>query len=62
MVDIGSKIRDYRRVMRIARKPSRNEFTTSAKVTSIGLIIIGVVGFVIFLGFVYSCANFGFLC
>jgi len=62
MLDLRSKIRDYKRVLRIARKPSKDDFTTSAKVTAMGLVIIGVVGFLIFLGFVYSCSNFVLLC
>jgi len=61
-MDIKSKIRDYKRVLRIARKPGREEFTTSAKITSIGLLIIGFIGFIIFIGFVMSCSMLGILC
>ncbi len=37
------------RVLRITKKPNREEFTTSMKVTGIGIAIIGVIGFIIFL-------------
>jgi protein transport protein SEC61 subunit gamma-like protein len=61
-MDIRSRLRDYRRILQIARKPSKDEFVTSTKVTSIGLIIIGMIGFVIFLVFVWACSNLGVLC
>ena len=35
------------RVWQILRRPSREEFTTVAKVSAIGILIIGFVGFVI---------------
>ena len=52
MLELKAKIRDYVRVLRIARKPGKEEFMTSAKVTAIGLAIIGMLGFLIFLGFI----------
>jgi protein transport protein SEC61 subunit gamma-like protein len=42
----------YIRVLQIARKPSREEFTTSSKICSIGILVIGLVGFVISLLFI----------
>ena len=51
-MDIRAKLRDYLRVLKIARKPSRSEFTSSAKVTSLGLLVIGAIGFAIFLVFI----------
>lgn len=47
--DIKEKIRRYVRVLRITRKPSRFEFSGAAKITGIGLIIIGGIGFILFL-------------
>ena len=35
------------RVLKITRKPDRNEFRDLVKVTGIGLIIIGFMGFLI---------------
>jgi protein transport protein SEC61 subunit gamma-like protein len=40
-----------RRVLLVASKPDKAEFTLSAKVTGIGMAIIGVVGFIIFIIF-----------
>jgi protein transport protein SEC61 subunit gamma-like protein len=52
---IGSKMKDrlvnYRRVIEVAKKPDKAEFMSSAKVTAIGIALLGVVGFVIFLIF-----------
>ena len=52
MAGILAKLKDYRRVVMVARKPSKDEFLTSAKITSLGLLVIGAIGFVIFLAFV----------
>lgn len=62
MVNLKEKLREYRRILQIARKPGKEEFTTSSKVTSIGIIIIGLIGFVIFLAFISSCSMLGILC
>jgi len=61
-LDIKSKIRDYRRILQIARKPGREEFVNSTKVTSLGLVIIGLIGFLVFLLFIGSCSMLGVLC
>ena len=42
-------IKDSKRVLKVSRKPDRKEYMELAKVTSIGVAIIGVVGFVIVL-------------
>ena len=39
----------YIRVLQIARKPSKEEFTASSKISLAGLIVIGLIGFAIFL-------------
>ncbi|MDX1612391.1 MAG: protein translocase SEC61 complex subunit gamma, partial [Candidatus Thermoplasmatota archaeon] len=38
----------YGRVLRMARKPSQEEFNQTAKTTGLGLLVIGLIGFVIF--------------
>ena len=43
------KLREYRRVLKIAEKPDREEFSMSAKVTGAGMIIIGAIGFVFYM-------------
>ena len=42
-------IKDSKRVLKVSRKPDRQEYLELAKVTSIGVVIIGVIGFVIVL-------------
>lgn len=62
MFSIKAKIRDYKRILQIARKPTKDEFLKTSKVTSLGLLIIGALGFGIFLFFVSMCANLNLLC
>lgn len=45
---LRSKLKEYRRVLKITSKPDREEFTMSAKVTGLGLLLIGFIGFVIY--------------
>ena len=42
-------IKQSKRVLKVARKPDREEYFNFAKVTAIGIAIIGVIGFVIVL-------------
>jgi protein transport protein SEC61 subunit gamma and related proteins len=44
---IGSTFMQYRRVWRLLKKPTMDEFKTISKVTAIGLLVIGAVGFLI---------------
>ena len=44
---VASFIKQCKRVLRVSKKPGREEYINVAKVTGIGIIIIGVVGFVI---------------
>ncbi len=52
MFNIREKLKEYKRVMQIARKPSKDEFVTSGKICTLGIFLIGFIGFIIFLGFV----------
>ncbi len=52
MLNVGEKLREYRRVLQIARKPSKDEFVISGKICTLGIFLIGFIGFIIFLGFV----------
>jgi protein transport protein SEC61 subunit gamma-like protein len=52
-VDLGitmpsTKVEEYIRVLRLARKPSREEFNMIAKISMAGIGIIGTLGFVIY--------------
>ncbi|WP_407463299.1 protein translocase SEC61 complex subunit gamma [Methanobrevibacter sp.] len=42
-------IKQSKRVLKVARKPDREEFFDFAKVTALGIAIIGVIGFIIVL-------------
>jgi len=44
---ITQALKQYRRVLYISRRPDRDEFVNVAKITGIGIIIVGVIGFVI---------------
>ena len=40
---------NVRRILLISSKPDREQFQTTAKITGLGIVIIGVIGFAIFL-------------
>ncbi|MBR0272415.1 MAG: protein translocase SEC61 complex subunit gamma [Methanobrevibacter sp.] len=42
-------VKDSKRVLKVSRKPDRNEYFDLAKITALGVLIIGVIGFVIVL-------------
>jgi len=44
---IVSTYTQYKRVWRLLKKPSLDEFKTISKVTAIGLLVIGAAGFII---------------
>jgi protein transport protein SEC61 subunit gamma-like protein len=52
MFSITEKLKEYKRVLQVARKPTKDEFIMSGKICSIGIVIIGITGFVMFLLFV----------
>lgn len=42
-------IKETVRVLRITKKPNRQEFVSVVKVTGLGIAVIGAIGFVVFL-------------
>lgn len=52
MMDIKEKIREYKRVVTVARKPTKDEFIISSKICALGIFIIGFIGFIIFIIFI----------
>ena len=46
---IKETIETYRRVLQIARKPDMHEFMFTAKICGIGMVIVGVFGFFLYL-------------
>jgi protein translocase SEC61 complex gamma subunit, archaeal and eukaryotic len=58
LVDVQSKIEGafgrigrgkYARILKMARKPTREEFSKTSIITGVGIIIIGGIGFIIYL-------------
>jgi len=47
-------IKHYIRVMRIARKPTKDEFINTGKVCALGIGIIGAIGFAMFIVFIIA--------
>ena len=44
---IRETLKDWNRVIKLSRKPKRHEFVMIGKVTGLGIIIIGIIGFMI---------------
>ena len=44
-------LRKYLRVLKLARTPTREEFTKIATVAAAGVLVVGMIGFVIFVVF-----------
>lgn len=44
---IRETLEEWSRVVKLSRKPKRYEFVTIAKVTGLGILIVGLVGFMI---------------
>ena len=48
---IGTKLRsgakEYRRVLKITKKPTKDEFKTIVKISGLGILAIGFIGFLI---------------
>ncbi|MBD3262843.1 protein translocase SEC61 complex subunit gamma [Candidatus Woesearchaeota archaeon] len=44
---ISLKLKEYRRVLKITKKPSSEEFKAIVKASGLGIIIIGFIGFII---------------
>ncbi len=48
-LSIPFSLSEYTRVLKLTRKPSREEFTIIAKVAGAGILLIGLIGFIIYL-------------
>ncbi len=40
---------EIRRILRLSRKPKRTEFNETAKITGLGMLLIGLLGFIVLL-------------
>jgi protein transport protein SEC61 subunit gamma-like protein len=45
---VKKRLKDYARVLSIARKPTKDEFIQAAKLSGLGILIIGAIGFMVF--------------
>lgn len=45
---IDNAIKETRRILRLTRKPRGSEFNETAKITGLGMVLIGTLGFIIF--------------
>ncbi len=41
--------KDCKRVLKVSRKPDKHEYFEFSKITALGIVVIGVIGFVIVL-------------
>jgi protein transport protein SEC61 subunit gamma and related proteins len=46
---IANSFKQYIRILKLTRKPSNEEFFTISKVAGAGILLIGIIGFVIYL-------------
>ncbi len=46
-----SKLQSYRRVIDVTAKPDREEIVSEFKITSLGILLIGFIGFIIFVAY-----------
>ncbi|MGD0079744.1 MAG: protein translocase SEC61 complex subunit gamma [Methanoregula sp.] len=47
-------LRKYLRVLKLARTPTREEFTKIATVAAAGVLLVGLIGFIIYVFFVHK--------
>ncbi|MEE9323432.1 MAG: protein translocase SEC61 complex subunit gamma [Candidatus Aenigmarchaeota archaeon] len=59
-MSLKDSIRNWKRVLQIARKPNKEEFMSTSKICALGLVLIGFIGFVIFVLAIVSCSFGGF--
>ena len=47
--NITNSLKQYIRILQLTRKPSMDEFLTISKVAGAGILLIGIIGFLIYL-------------
>ncbi len=47
MINIRDVLKDWDRAIKLSRKPRRDEFMTIARITGLGILVIGLIGFAI---------------
>lgn len=46
-MNISATLREYKRILKIAKKPSMAEFKRILKISGLGMILVGFIGFAI---------------
>jgi len=49
MNDIREKINEYLKILKMARKPDRDEFLSTTKISVAVMFVVGLVGFLIYI-------------
>ena len=57
-LNLIAKIKDYLRVLKIARKPDKNELKSTLRICLIGIGLIGLVGFLLYVIMYYIESGF----
>lgn len=47
--NVPLRLSEYIRILKLTRKPSREEFSVIAKVAGAGILLIGFIGFIIYI-------------
>ena len=48
-LNIKEKLQNYKRILAISKKPTAEEFKDTSRVCAIGIAIVGVIGFVLYM-------------
>ncbi|HEY3421793.1 MAG TPA: protein translocase SEC61 complex subunit gamma [Methanocellaceae archaeon] len=56
--NVSNSIKQYIRILQLTRKPSNEEFINISKIAGAGILLIGVIGFAIYLLMVLLPAYF----
>lgn len=51
---IRETLQNYKRVLQIAKKPSKEDFLSAARICAIGMAIIGAIGFALYIISVFA--------
>ncbi|MDY6865916.1 MAG: protein translocase SEC61 complex subunit gamma [Halobacteriota archaeon] len=46
---VSDKLNEYIRILKLSRRPSREEFSKISRISGIGILLIGGIGFLIYL-------------
>jgi len=49
MIKIKESLQNYLRVLKLTKKPSFSDWSFTARVCAMGLVVIGIVGFLIYI-------------